>query len=114
RKLNDTLQNLLNPDGDRIERNPFRIGDKVICLKNGFRMEHFNPADGKPDVITEMYAANGEIGKVIQISEHWISVKFIGKEQEIRFDRSEWSEVDLAYAITVHKAQGAGFPVVVV
>jgi ATP-dependent exoDNAse (exonuclease V) alpha subunit len=112
KNLNATLQEMLNPGGERLERNPFRVGDKVMALKNGFRVEHWE--DEKPSVLMEHYVANGEIGKVENISEHWIAVRFSGKESVIRFDRAEWTEIDLAYAITCHKAQGAGFPVVIV
>lgn len=112
KKLNVVLQQMLNPDGERIERNPFRVGDKCICLKNGWRAEHWEGQ--KPSYVTEWYVANGEIGCVRQVSEHWIAVQFLGKDELIRFERGEWSEIDLAYAVTVHKAQGAGFPVVVV
>jgi exodeoxyribonuclease V alpha subunit len=112
KKLNVVLQALLNQDGERMERNPFRVGDKVMCLKNGWRAEHWEGE--KPHCLSEWYIANGEIGCVRQISEHWIAVQFLGKDEWIRFERAEWSEIDLAYAVTVHKAQGAGFPVVVV
>ena len=114
RKLNEVLQNLLNASGERLERNPFRVGDKMMVLKNGFRAEHWR--DEKPPYVNKHYCANGEIGRITQISEHWVAATFSGKgdEVEIRFDRAEWSEIDLAYACTVHKAQGAGFPVVIV
>lgn len=111
-KLNEVLQELLNPNGERLERNPFRVGDKMMVLKNGFRTEHW--FDEKPSVLMEHYLANGEIGRVEHISEHWIAAQFSGRSQLIRFDRNEWTDVTLAYACTVHKAQGAGFPVVIV
>lgn len=111
-KLNEVLQELLNPNGERLERNPFRVGDKVMVLRNGFRTEHW--FEEKPSIAMEHYLANGEIGRVDHISEHWIAAWFGGCGQMIRFDRNEWTDVTLAYACTVHKAQGAGFPVVIV
>lgn len=112
KKLNESLQALLNPDGESLPNNPFRVGDKAMCLKNGFRVEHWEGE--KPDHVWEHYVANGEIGRVEAIDANWIAVKFAGKAATIRFWRGEWSEIDLAYACTVHKAQGSGFPVVVV
>lgn len=110
--LNKALQELLNPDGETVPNNPFRVGDKMMVLKNGFRGEHWE--ETKPEFVYEHYLANGEIGCVEKVTEHWIAASFSGRDSLIRFERGEWPEITLAYACTVHKSQGAGFPVVVV
>jgi exodeoxyribonuclease V alpha subunit len=86
--LNKKLHKQLNPDGIAITGNPFKVGDKVICLKNGkFKVVEFVTFRGKPGGETnadnyhagvftdeneidhtEVRVANGEIGRVIAIA----------------------------------------------
>jgi len=111
---NRILQELLNPNGKRISDCPFRVGDKVMCLKNGTRKTE--NAEGWGDLPAEdgsaTYVANGESGLVEFVDKKAIWVRFSG--QRIRFTRAMWnSQVTLAYAITVHKSQGGGWPVVI-
>lgn len=95
RIINDRLQKLLNSDGFRAAPNPFAIGDKVICLKNGRYSrvkepaENANPRDpnsytakrtilpgggvGGPE---EHYVANGEIGRVVAVNANVFIARF--------------------------------------
>ncbi len=96
--LNAALQEDLNPKGReaRSGRRAFREGDRVIQLRNDYSRNVFN----------------GEVG-------HVDSVAGDGNELSIRFDTqvvlptSEWDQVSLAYAITVHKSQGSEYDWVV-
>jgi exodeoxyribonuclease V alpha subunit len=101
--LNLRLQAALNPPAPtRPERSLygqiFRVGDKVMQTQNNYDKEVFN----------------GDIGWVAQLSleEHTLEIDFEGHPVSY-----EWTEADqlvLAYAISVHKAQGSEFPAVVV
>jgi len=100
--LNSRLQNALNPASPlKPERKLFgtvyRQGDRVMQIRNDYDKQVFN----------------GDIGwiETIASSEHSLIVNFDGQRVEYA-----WSEVDmltLAYAISVHKAQGSEFPAVV-
>jgi exodeoxyribonuclease V alpha subunit len=115
KKVNSTAQNAFNPNGDRPDSKcMFRIGDKAACLRNGYRDEHY---EGKRDEWNpKHYVANGELGIVTHLDDGYVSVQFEGRGGEsIRFNRNTWgSEIDLGYALSVHKAQGSGFPVTLV
>ncbi|MCX7701906.1 MAG: ATP-dependent RecD-like DNA helicase, partial [Gemmataceae bacterium] len=76
----------------------FRVGDKVMQLRNNYQREVFN----------------GDVGRVTAIHEidHEMRVEFEGRE--VSYDFSELDELSLAYACTIHKAQGSEFPAVVI
>ena len=105
--LNQALQSALNPAvSDRwgnttpeLHRGgyTFRPGDKVMQIKNNYDKEVFN----------------GDIGTIASINqeERTLAIRFDGRETE--YDASELDEIVLAYATTVHKAQGAEYPIVV-
>jgi exodeoxyribonuclease V alpha subunit len=103
RELNARLQAELNPAGPDeafIEKfgSRFRACDKVIQTQNDYDKEVFN----------------GDIGQVAQIDpiERRVTVKFDARE--VTYDFGELDELSLAYAITIHKAQGSEFPAVVI
>jgi exodeoxyribonuclease V alpha subunit len=94
--LNLRLQEALNPAGKKLGDLRFRIGDKVMQLRNNY----------------EKMVFNGDIGRVsdCDLSEGSLTIAF---DSEVHYDRSELDEVTLAYAITVHKSQGSEFPCIV-
>lgn len=109
-EMNRLLQNALNPEPPP-SANPFepersiekfgtvfRVGDKVIQLRNNYDKEVYN----------------GDIGKVTAIdsAERRMSITF--DTTEATYDFGELDEVALAYAITIHKSQGSEFPVVII
>jgi exodeoxyribonuclease V alpha subunit len=99
--LNDALQNTLNPPGRKAEKllagRLFRIGDKVMQTRNNYEKEVFN----------------GDIGRIhsIDMQEHVMNVTIDGRV--VMYDWLEADELVHAYAISVHKSQGAEYPVVV-
>lgn len=103
RELNVRLQASLNPQSPHREEhqaygNLFRMGDKVIQTSNNYDKEVFN----------------GDIGRIRMIDreERQAVVRF-GK-REVVYEFGELDELELAYAITIHKSQGSEFPVVVI
>lgn len=98
RPLNDRLQRLLNPDGKSVPPNPFRIGDKIICLKNGTLAavelgdETADPADPKSyreakddwGGKVEVYVANGEIGFVEAVGDKVTVARFGEADKLVR------------------------------
>ena len=101
RTLNIELQRMLNPPGpQRVERFgwTFCPGDKVMQVANDYERDVFN----------------GDLGIVtgIDTEEGALTVSFEGREVEYGF--GELDELVLAYATTIHKAQGSEYPVVVI
>lgn len=119
-RLNSILQEYLNPKSpDKAERESggviYRVGDKVMQIKNNYQIEweirnrYGIPVDGGTGVF------NGDIGRIRSINtfaEH-LTVEFDeGKMVDYSFRQLE--ELELAYAITIHKSQGSEYPAVVV
>ncbi len=101
RSLNVELQRVLNPPGPvRVERFgwTFCPGDKVMQVANDYERDVFN---GDLGLITAIDAEEGTL-----------SVSFEGRAVEYGF--GELDELVLAYATTIHKAQGSEYPVVVI
>lgn len=144
--INAYLQDVLNRDGKRAEGNPFRIEDKVICLRNAkLKLVKYVPeilgrdkdpraAESYQETGGEDYVANGEIGKVLAISSVLTIAEFPDPTRVVKIihprksnanaskanpgqdaeDDSQEFHFDLAYAVTVHKAQGSEWPCVIV
>jgi len=98
--LNAELQALLNPQGKVITRGGrlFRVNDKVMQIKNNYEKDVFN----------------GDIGTLvgIDLEEQKVQVKF--EDQLVEYELSDLDDLVLAYAISIHKSQGAEYPAVVV
>jgi exodeoxyribonuclease V alpha subunit len=98
--LNRELQNLLNPDGEPIQRREFslRLGDKVMQLRNNYDKGVFN----------------GDLGQISRLDkeEEEVRVDFYGRSVSYRPD--ELDELSLAYATSIHKSQGSEYPAVVI
>ncbi len=96
--LNLRLQQRLNPHGRsyRLGELEFRVGDKVMQVKNNYDKGIFN----------------GDMGKIVALDrdEELMQVKF---DSVLGYDLADLDELTLAYAISTHRAQGSEFPVVV-
>jgi exodeoxyribonuclease V alpha subunit len=97
--INAQLQQLLNPSGASVERAGvlFRVGDKVMQTSNDYDKDIFN----------------GDIGIIAAIDreDHLLKVSFDGRI--VAYDFTELYELELAYAITVHKSQGSEYRAVI-
>src|ERR1022692_2232465 len=103
RELNTALQGALNPvrPGEAAAERfgwRFQVRDKVIQTENNYKKEVFN----------------GDIGIIEKIDpvEQELSIRF--DDRLVQYEFGELDEVSLAYAVTIHKAQGSEFPAVVI
>ncbi|PIE73698.1 MAG: recombinase RecD [Deltaproteobacteria bacterium] len=103
--LNSVIQERANPPepgkaeikvGERI----FRTGDRVIHRRNNYDLEVFN----------------GDIGTITAIDNKELAMKvtFYPDNREVEYNREHLAELELAYAITIHKAQGSEFAAVII
>ena len=97
--LNLLLQQALNPSGPSLNRGgyTYRQGDRVMQQRNNYDKDVFN----------------GDLGYIREVDteERTLKVDFDGKWAE--YDVTELDELTLAYATTIHKAQGSEYPIVV-
>jgi exodeoxyribonuclease V alpha subunit len=97
--LNTQLQQTLNSGQKGLiwGNREYRIHDKVMQIRNNYDKEVFN----------------GDIGRIHRISAEEQELHIIFDDRKITYDFAELDEITLAYAVSVHKAQGSEFPVVV-
>ncbi len=112
-KLNEQLQDILNPrkDGEEliIGTRKFRVGDKVIHIKNDYELE-WEAEDG----MSGRGVFNGEMGVVraVDVYNKDMLVEY-DDTRKVVYSMGNFDEIQLAYAITVHKSQGSEFKVAV-
>jgi exodeoxyribonuclease V alpha subunit len=97
--LNTELQALLNPQGATVARGNrlFRIGDKVMQVRNNYDLDVFN----------------GDIGRIEGVDEEERVVRVELDGRLVSYDYGLLDELVLAYACTIHKAQGSEYPCVI-
>ncbi|OGO77299.1 MAG: AAA family ATPase [Clostridiales bacterium GWB2_37_7] len=114
--LNIELQKILNPEApDKKEKQfrdfTFRVGDKVMQVKNNYKMKWQSIVDFEKE---GEGVFNGDIGVIINIeTEEQIIEVVYDNEKLVRYDFALLDELELAYALTVHKSQGSEFPILV-
>ncbi len=103
-KMNETIQTAVNPKANgkpeiKIKDRVFRKGDKVIHTVNNYDIEVFN----------------GDIGWIdeIDMTSGTADIKF-GEDRIVKYRKSDMIELELAYAITIHKSQGSEFDCIII
>ena len=118
-RLNKLLQEYLNPKDEakrekEIGERLFREGDKVMQIKNNYQLEWEITDRYNIPVEKGVGVFNGDMGKVVEIN-------FFAEQMTVQFDEgrkivypfNQLDELELAYAVTVHKSQGSEYPAVV-
>lgn len=119
-QLNPFLQKYLNPpDASKKEKEYghtlFRQGDKVMQIKNNYQLEW--EIRGQYGIAAEKGVGvfNGDIGRVREINEFAgiMTVEF-DQGKYVDYSFKQLDELELAYAVTIHKSQGSEYPAVVI
>lgn len=103
--LNRVIQQAVNPAANgrseiKVGERIFRVGDRVIHRRNNYELEVFN----------------GDIGVIqsINVQELTMVISFLPDGREVEYQKENVVELDLAYAITIHKSQGSEFAVAII
>ena len=104
--LNRELQAALNPPGPAAPElegsgGSFRLGDKVMQIRNNYDREVFN---GDIGMVTGIDREQGEI--IVTYPDR-------PRDRAVTYDRGDFDELTLAYGVSVHKSQGSEYPVVI-
>ena len=118
-QLNQALQETLNPAAPhkrevQLRRSSFREGDKVMQIKNNYNVvwRSFDERGIQTEEGLGIY--NGDAGRILSIDTQAEQLRVVfedGKVVDYEFGRLE--ELELAYAVTIHKSQGSEYPVVI-
>ena len=117
KEMNKALQEELNPHREgEAEKNSmgaiFRIGDKIMQIKNNYDMYWEKKNEGEVEVGNGVF--NGETGTILNINEKEknICVKF-DDDKYVWYEFNDLEQIEHSYCITIHKAQGSEFDVVI-
>ena len=117
KEMNKALQEELNPHREgEAEKNSmgaiFRIGDRVMQIKNNYDIYWEKKENGEVEVGNGVF--NGETGTILNINEKEknICVKF-DDEKLVWYEFNDLEQLEHSYCITIHKAQGSEFDVVI-
>lgn len=95
--FNAALKSALNPNGAGVYGGRFSVGDKVMQTRNNYDLDVFN----------------GDMGRIVRASDDdaGVIVDFDGRK--VGVSKNDMSDLQPAYAISIHKSQGSEFPIVV-
>ena len=105
RNLNSLLQMRVNPPSPekseilRPDGTVLRLGDKVMQIRNNYEKDVYN----------------GDIGQIVNIKEKDVTVWYPDRQEDeyVCYSESEYDELQLAYALSVHKSQGSEYSQIV-
>ncbi|MCR4599444.1 MAG: ATP-dependent RecD-like DNA helicase [Acetatifactor sp.] len=116
--LNGILQKYLNPPepykAEHVSGEvTYRVGDKVMQVKNNYQIEW--EIVGAHSIVVDRGQGvfNGDMGRIVDIDEtaNVLTVEF-DEQRRVTYPFSELDELELSYAITIHKSQGSEYPAV--
>ena len=115
--LNLRLQAELNPPApDKPEftwsETVFRLGDKVIQTRNDYRLPWRRETAAGVEEGAGVF--NGDVGFIVAVDpeDHMLTVRF-DEDREVTYESGDLEDLEQAYCLSVHKAQGSEFPVIV-
>lgn len=119
-RLNEILQKYLNPEGEsrreyRCGERIFREGDKVMQIKNNYQMEWEVRSEYGLVFDRGTGVFNGDMGRIEEI-DHFsqsLTVRY-DEDRLVTYPFKQLDELELAYAITIHKSQGSEYPAVII
>ena len=118
--LNSILQEYLNPpEPGKAEKeygdHKFRVGDKVMQIKNNYQLEWEITTKYGLTVDKGMGIFNGDMGIVTEINTYTETLEVeYDEKRKVKYPFELLEELELAYAITIHKSQGSEYPAVVI
>lgn len=120
-KLNEDLQRALNPKAINKKEYELPNGkilrehDKVMQNKNDYKLDWIIKGMYDIPIETGKGVFNGDIGEVIEIDKLNKKVEVLYDENRyVKYDFTDLDEIELAYAITIHKSQGSEYPAIVI
>lgn len=117
--LNRILQQYVNPPGPGKKEHAlgdtvFREGDKVMQIKNNYQLEWEIVSRYGIPVDKGMGVFNGDMGKVVEINDYAQQMVVEYEEHKrVTYPYAGLEELELAYAVTIHKSQGSEYPAVI-
>ena len=118
-RLNQVMQQYLNPPSDEKKEKEiafglFREGDKVMQIKNNYQIE-WEMRNSKGFTVDKGVGVfNGDMGIITEINDYTEKITVLFDEtREVQYPYATLDELELAYAVTIHKSQGSEYPAVV-